>query len=501
MQRRKAAIMIAAHLVDTTGAANKTLCAMAQSSPEADWPKPCHDVIVAGAGPAGILTAVLLTRLGRKVLLLAAGRSRPRIEGLSQRVVDVLQAQGLDHALKAVGPAVTREVLWNGEGGGRNREYVTDREVFDAALLGDCRAAGVETRTFSRLSVSKGKDSVLVAYRDSDHGDDATTRIFVEARGRRAPLSRARQRRGPETTAIMRQIVGGDGRAGTALESFQDGWAWYVCDGTKAFLQVFFDSSGGLPKRAQLLPRFDQALAELPLLSGFLAGGCARGAAMTRNATPYLAAQLLGSTTIRIGDAALAVDPLSGHGLFEALGSALAATAVINTLLATPERAALARRFYEERAQMAFLRYCRTGRDFYALESRWRDREFWRTRAAWPDQEPAHAGVGLGRLTVVRRPVVENGLIVERRVVVTPDQPRGIWRIDGVPLPELIDLLQAHEGQSLAASLPEAARRLATAEAELATALDWLRARGLLAGGETIRLRAEALETSEAETL
>ncbi len=473
---------------------------MADSSPEADRPEQGHDVIVAGAGPAGVLTAVLLTRLGRKVLLLAPGRSRPRIEGLSQRVVDILQTHGLDHAHRAVGPVVTREVLWNGEGGGRNREYVTDREAFDAALLRDCRAAGIETRTFSRLSVSESEDGVLVACADGDHSVDAAARIFVEARGRRAPLSRACQRRGPETTAIMRRIVGSDGRAGTALESFQDGWAWYVCDGTKAFLQVFFDSGGGLPKRAQLLSRFDRALAELPLLSGFLAGGRACGAAMTRNATPYLATQLLGSTRIRVGDAALAVDPLSGHGLFEALGSALAATAVINTLLALPERDALARRFYDERAQLAFLRYCRTGRDFYALESRWRDRDFWRARAAWPDREPAHAGVGLGRLAVVRRPVVENGLIVERRVVVTPDQPRGIWRVDGVPLPELIDLLQAREGQSLAASLPEAARRLAAAEAELATALDWLRARGLLAGDETIRLNTAALETPEAES-
>ena len=474
---------------------------MADSLPEAERQMPSHDAIVAGAGPAGVLTAILLNRLGRKVLLLAAGRSRPRIEGLSQRVVDILQAQGLDHALGAVGPAVTREVLWNGEGGGRNREYVTDREVFDAALLQDCRAAGLETRSFSRLSVSESEGGVLVAYADRNCPGKAAARIFVEARGRSAPLARARQRRGPETTAIMRRIVGGDGRPGTALESFQDGWAWYVCDGAKAFLQVFFDSGGGLPKRAQLLSRFERAMKELPLLSGFMAGGRPQGATMTRNATPYLATQLLGNARIRVGDAALAVDPLSGHGLFEALGSALAATAAINTLLALPERAALAGRFYEERAAIAFLRYCRTGRDFYALESRWRDREFWRARAVWPDREPAHPSDGPGRLAVVRRPVVEHGLIVERRVVVTPDQPRGIWRVNGVPLPELIDLLQAHEGQGLADSLPEVAQRLAIAEAELATALDWLRARGLLAGSETILMKSDALAAADAESL
>ncbi len=137
---------------------------MAETLSETIRQTPSHDAIVAGAGPAGVLTAVQLSRLGHDVLLLAAGRSRPRIEGLSQRVVDILQAQGLDRALRAVGPAVTREALWNREGGGRNREYVTNREVFDAALLQDCRAAGLETRNFSRLSVSEGEYGVLVAY-------------------------------------------------------------------------------------------------------------------------------------------------------------------------------------------------------------------------------------------------------------------------------------------------------------------------------------------------
>ena len=452
-------------------------------------PEAEQDVVVAGAGPAGVLTAVLLARLGRRVLLLHSDRAGPRIEGLSQRVVDVLRSQGLDHALAAVGPEVTREVVWNGEGGGRNRERVTERQAFDAALLRDASAAGIETRSFGRLSLSTDEAGAEVTY-DTPEGEtrEARARIFVEARGRGAPLPRTRQRRGPETTAVMRRIVGGDLEPGTALESFREGWAWYVCDGAQAFLQVFFDSGGGLPKRPELLARFEEALSALPLLSGYIGGGRAEGPPMTRNATPYLAKELIGEASLRFGDAALAVDPLSGHGLFEALGSALAAAAVINTRLAAPERAALARRFYEERARTAFLRYCRVGRDFYALESRWPESDFWRTRSAWPDQEPAHANEDLDRVAVLLRPVVEKGLVVERRVVVTPDQPRGIWRVDEVPLPELIDLLRAREGQSLAEAAPELAQRLAARETQLATALAWLRARQLLAEGEVIRL-------------
>ena len=84
-------------------------------------------------------------------------------------------------------------------------------------------------------------------------------------------------------------------------------------------------------------------------------------------------------------------------------------------------------------------------------------------------------------------------MVVERRVVVTPDQPRGIWRVDEVPLAELLDALRAREGHRLADCASETAGRLAVTEPQLATALDWLRSRRLLAPGDEIRLRAEAI--------
>ncbi|MDJ0944748.1 MAG: FAD-dependent monooxygenase [Kiloniellales bacterium] len=457
------------------------------------------EVVVAGAGPAGVLTAILLTRLGREVLLLAGGRRRPRIEGLSQRVVEVLKRQGLDRAAAAVGPSVRREVLWNGEAGARNLEHVTPREAFDAALRQDAEVAGVHVQEVRRLTLEEDAAGAGLDITGPD-GERHRIRpeIFVEARGRAAPGPKARQIRGPETTAITRRIAGGDARAGTALESFPDGWAWYVADGADAFLQIFLDSRDGLPKRAALPAVFERAAAQLTLIAGVIGAGRTAGAVTTRNATPYLSRDLTTHASLRIGDAALAVDPLSGHGVFEALGSALAAAAVVNTLIARPERRALARRFHEERARSGFLRACRIGRDFYALERRWPERPFWQARAAWPDPEAAHRPAGEGDLVVEPRPVVETGLIVERRVVVTPDQPRGIWRVDETPLAELLDLLRDRQGLRLADCAGELAGRLSVTERQLATALDWLRARRLLATGTEVRLQTAALRQVEA---
>ena len=143
----------------------------------------------------------------------------------------------------------------------------------------------------------------------------------------------------------MRRIEGGPTQRCTAVESFSDGWAWFVSDGAAAFLQIFVDSAAGLPKRAALIAFFDAQAGALDSIPDLIGSGRALGAVMTRGASARFADGLLGPHSLRVGDAAAAVDPLSGHGLFEALGSALAAGAVVHTLLERAESSELARRF------------------------------------------------------------------------------------------------------------------------------------------------------------
>ena len=52
--------------------------------------------------------------------------------------------------------------------------------------------------------------------------------------------------------------------------------------------------------------------------------------------------------SIKVGDAALALDPLSSSGVQKAIQSALAGSVVVNTLLQRPGEQALAREFYRE---------------------------------------------------------------------------------------------------------------------------------------------------------
>jgi hypothetical protein len=215
----------------------------------------------------------------------------------------------------------------------------------------------------------------------------------------------------------------------------------------------------------------------LPPALAWLEGASPCSPVAVRHAGTSRAQAPIEASRIRIGDASLALDPLSGHGVFEALASATATVPVVTTLLRRPADAALARAFYEERVEQAFLRFARTARDFYRLEERWQEAAFWQARRHWPDDLPAHPSPSSGAPQIQTKPVIEDGFVVAREVIVTADQPRGVFMVDGVPLVALLRAVQAGE----VASIDAASRCVDRAPGQVETALAWLRYRGLLA--------------------
>ena len=429
------------------------------------------DVVIAGGGAAGCIAALGLVGLGHRVRLITRPRGHA-VEGLSERVLHALEASGCRRALAAVGPAARREAGWNGETATANREWVVARERFDAALLEDAAAAGVEIVAGRIAHLERAGDGWQVVPND---GRRWSSGYLVEARGRQAP---GRRRRGPASTALARLFEGVPRRARTGVAGFRRGWAWYAStgDGVGA-LQIVLASAEPLPKRPDLPDFFDSLLDEIGPARAWLGTSRAVGEVLARHADASRANTPIGDGLIRVGDAALAMDPLSGHGVFEAIATATAAVPVINTVLRRPEHAALARAFYEERVRLAFERFARVGRDFYALERRWPDADFWRERRAWPDDRPAHASPFVAPPRIEDRPVIEDGFIVARRVMVTADQPRGVWQVDGVPIVELLDWRRENHGDDAPGA---AAARFACTPEQAATALNWLRYRGLI---------------------
>ena len=102
----------------------------------------------------------------------------------------------------------------------------------------------------------------------------------------------------------------------------------------------------------------------------------------------------------------------------------------------------MATQFYNDRIGHTFQRFARIGRDFYALEQRWSAHHFWRSRAVWPDREPAHSDLEPAIVAIEKKPVVDNYQIQLRDVVVTSDQPLGVWHLNGIELAPVVTALR-----------------------------------------------------------
>lgn len=430
----------------------------------------CIDVAVAGGGPAGAFTARELARAGLSVLLIDPATCRPRLEGLGERVAQLLIAKGLGEALGAASEPLPRHVTWAGLTGTANGERLVRRHDFDDALRRASFAAGTETRQarVSRILKSDPQNGVLLKL---STGEEISARLLIDARGRQA--SSAQRLKGPQTLAIAGLTDGPAGPAGTHVEATPQGWLWVAEDpdfGRWLQISIGADDLPG-SGQAALQERMIRFLAQEQLAQRFEDLSCSKPL-IGRPAGLVLAAPRLPLPVIPVGDAAVAIDPLSGHGLFWALSSALSAVPSVLTIFENPEEGGqLAARFYRDRVVETFWRQARTGRDFYRLETGFSANPFWAERINWPDDEPSHPPVAETHLE--QRVVVDSNRLVEREVLVTPQDPGGVAYVAGIPVGDLKPFFPS----SVLAQPPPR-----TPSPALKAAFGWLESRGLLHG-------------------
>jgi len=445
-------------------------------------------VVIMGGGPAGVFTACGLARLNIPVMIITRPRPFPAWEGLSERPYGSLQYFGFKEAVASIGPMVERTAHWNGTSQVQNREYILNRHAFDMALLQDARHHGVQVsdgRIDKTERLAKGK-GWQVSYMTRQGPETVTTDFLVEARGRESKMGR-KQMPGegvfitaPATSALLKSYhVPSSLAAATSVASFPKGWAWYLRDGLgMAILQIFLSSEKGeLPPKADLGHHFSQMIALIPEATEWLRDARPHDSIVSvRSAAAAKTLPVGGADFLVVGDGALALDPLSGNGIFYALGGGLAAAPVINTLLNRPKNGDLALKFYQERLDFSFKSGCIMGREFYAAETRWPEENFWKARSHWPlGEETSHPDPLSMPAKICKKPVVKEGYIALEDVIVTADHPRGIWMLDGVPLAALAALLKSGSRKD-----HDNAVALGTAIEDIAQARAWLMSRHLI---------------------
>lgn len=401
------------------------------------------DIVVLGTGPAGSAAARGLASLGYAVLCLGQVRSPETVEGISERVVNALQHQGFYQALGVLSEPIPRQVLWNGAASAANTEYLVDRQRFDAALIEDLQQHGVTVAQDWVDSATNEDDTWRVT---TQTGQRFFGRFLIEARGRRASSDAPCLRRGPETVAMGMKwtIPPTDIRtAGVMAFSHSTGWGWVVQDGRgMAFTQLSMAAERATVKASRDAEEFiRRVLSDLGAANPLPDSAHPAEAAHYRGSTALLHDAIGTRNKLRIGDAAMAVDPLSGNGIFQSLSSAMAAPAVINTLLQRPQDSTMALQFYQDRCEHLFERFSRMGRDFYQQIDADPVSDFFEQRRNWPDQQPSHVQPDQV-LGTAERPVINDGFIERKTVVITADQPLGVWRVNGQ---DAVELLQAKQ--------------------------------------------------------
>lgn len=438
------------------------------------------DVVVAGGGPAGATISRLLAGLGARVVLLEKHRF-PRAhvgESLTPSIIPVLDFVGVRTAVENAGfhRMAGHTVCWN-DPQPRTSYYSDDRARrgfqawradFDRILLDHARQGGVGVVEGSAVGhVRLGADSVTV---ESDGREAIRARFFIDATGHAGLLARGGLRRNDDvfrTLAITGYWEGAKEPAGidvanTVIEAYPDGMIWSVAlhNGLRN-VTVFVDREDAKEvRRAGLEVYYRAELSKAEHVSGRVAYARLVGAPQACDASPYTSASFGGDSHLLVGDSGLFIDPLSSEGVHKAMASAITGAAVVNTILQRPSMTGPALAFYEDAQRETYELHRRHSLRYYREEGRWPEHLFWRHRAAaavsheappaaapQPRRDVAHVRLAPG-ISIVTRPVIEGPFVELRDVVTGPHHRRGLRFLDGVNVPELLEIVRSRSAVS-----------------------------------------------------
>ncbi len=441
-----------------------------------------RDVAVLGAGPAGVAAAVGLARLGHAVRLYA-GAARRGIEGASERLLQLLERLELHEAAATMQVRGPRSRQWAGLSSVNGTEYLIDRAQFDQALRRDATRAGA-TLEPGWVRRCEARDGAWSIHQAGDAGHETFCAV-VDARGRKV---RGFSQRGPSLLALTQRFSTPPGaEPGTAIVMGDDRWCWVAQDG-RGNLDVQVVCA---PLHAGSRPALRALLTDgsrLPSsVAARLESATPVGELRARAAGAFLRRAAQDAGRVLAGDAAMALDPLSGHGIYEALASADATVAAINTHLQGGDWNTV-QRFMHERAQELWARKAVAAGSFYEQAAGSNSGDFWSTMSRGYAELAARAGMLHDPVTRIQsRPVLNGTRIEMRRVLVAPQWPRGLWRYGDIEIAELLDCCSLGERDA-----GRAAAQLRRPEAAVRAAMQWLSVQGALpAGGASGFRRAE----------
>lgn len=408
------------------------------------------DVVVIGAGPAGCTAACRLAQLGHSVALIEK-QAFPREhvgESIPRSVLPLLHVIEADQCISEAGFLQTHSSLirWTTRAGTILRDaegephFQVQRALFDQLLLEHAKRNGVKVFQPAEAHVrldDEGKWHTQI----KRSGQEFVSPVLLDASGRQVMYGK-RKRYSPPTLAVvgyLKEKIQNKAQV-SRVEALDNGWLWCapLANGfvaTAAFIDSkWFKHQNGKSLTSVLFEQFAQS----HLFQHFL--DCPLQSSVRAYDVSVLAAeQTMTQGLIRVGDAALSMDPLSSQGGLMAIASSLQAALLANTLLRYPERRELAERFSEITQFERLQHHLQTLAAFYREKHDETDTSFWRSRADIMPTENLRAPLSsiLNRLAVAEKaslrpaPVLAGDVIVEMMALNHPSLEAPIAFVSG----------------------------------------------------------------------
>jgi 2-polyprenyl-6-methoxyphenol hydroxylase-like FAD-dependent oxidoreductase len=351
------------------------------------------DVVIVGGGPAGASAAGRLAQLGYRVCLVERGPAQGNLfgESLAPTAMSMLEALGVREAVERASFRTVERVRlrWTQSTAidTQRTSLVVERGDFDRLLRRSAARAGAIVLEPARAGRPLSDAAVWrVPIRCSASTLMVEGRFLVNASGRRS----AGMRSGPRLAALCGRWWHADMIPEMRIEAGDRCWLWSapMSDGSITALACLD------PKNCAGLTRRDrEALYRSLLGASTLMARCLNGSlvggVLVRDATPRVCEAPITPTSIRIGDAALGLDPLSGQGVQSALRSGLQAGVVVHTILSGLDVDA-AISFYRGALAATEARHRAVAAQFYDSQSVFKS-PFWSERSGGAKTEASSA--------------------------------------------------------------------------------------------------------------
>jgi flavin-dependent dehydrogenase len=339
------------------------------------------DVAVEGGGPAGSVLALRLIQLGKRVVLIEKTREfgpRPG-ESLTPDLVPLLETVDLRERVEAAGFLKPRaaQILWAGESRLKDASvFIVDRMRLDSLLLDHARDAGVRVMRPARIIDRRFSRMWSLQL---EGGRAVTAGLLADATGRNHVRAAPAIQYGARTFALCgywSEVCANSGEV--IVEAGSSAWYWGASldDGIFSAM-AFVDTAAVRPQQYSCL--LDASKLLRPRLKN---ARCIQQKVC--DATPFLDTASIDERSIKVGEAALSIDPLSSQGVQIAIGTAIHAAAVVNTILDQPRDHELAMDFYRRRTTQSAEFHATAAKSFYREQFNVTATDFWRMRADWP---------------------------------------------------------------------------------------------------------------------